>query len=97
MTVIRKDPIPKCRNICPCTLDGLAAVIWPNYCRYGVEIYPINQSINRWLIHWFTRHFRNSERKDTISIISEIILIPYFAYFDNNNEKNINHIVLDKK
>lgn len=80
MTVIRKDPIPKCRNICPCTLDGLAAVIWPSYCRS-------NQSINRWLIHWFTRHFRNSERKDTISIISEIILIPYFAYFDNNNEK----------
>ena len=47
MTVIRKDQIPKCRNICPCTLDGLAAVIWPNYCRYGVEIYPINQSIDR--------------------------------------------------
>lgn len=91
MTVIRKDQIPKCRNI-----------RWLGR-RYMAELLPIrrrnlsNQSISRWIIHRFTRHFRNSERKDTISIISETILIPYFAYFDNNNEKNINHIVLDKK
>ena len=94
MTVIRKDQIPK---------KHLSLYFRWLSRRYMAELLPIrrrnlsNQSINRWIIHWFTRHFRNSERKDTISIISEIILILHFAYFDNNNEKNINHIVLDKK
>ena len=28
-------------------LLNLAAVTWLKYCRYGVKLYPINQSINK--------------------------------------------------